>query len=251
MKSYQKDLAILLAESQALFFEDGLTLKDGRPTPYFVNFGLFRTGQLISDLGRIMSDFLADTKTIDDFDVLVGPSYKGSALAVATATALWQRHNAAKGFDYDRKEAKTHGEASRTNALFVTGALYDGARVLIIDDVATTLVTKFDILGQLTAEAISKGHSYYPAGVALFLDREQTTAVYGTDGHPVPGVKGQDAVKNFKIKTGLEVQTILGIRETIDYLAKEKIPILQSGQMLPLDEHIVSETKQYLDLYGV
>ena len=50
MKPYQEDLAAILAESQALFFQDGLTLKDGRPTPYFVNFGLFRTGRLIAVL---------------------------------------------------------------------------------------------------------------------------------------------------------------------------------------------------------
>ncbi|MDR1871690.1 MAG: orotate phosphoribosyltransferase, partial [Deltaproteobacteria bacterium] len=149
MKSYQKELAVLLAESRALFLEEGLTLKDGRPTPYFVNFGLFRTGRLISELGRIMADFLMDTKTVDDFDVLVGPSYKGSALAVAAAESLWRRHQVDKGFDYDRKEAKSHGEASRVNNYFVTGALFNEARVLIIDDVATTMATKFELLGQM------------------------------------------------------------------------------------------------------
>jgi orotate phosphoribosyltransferase len=251
MKACQKDLALLLAASRALYFDDGLTLKDGRSTPYFVNFGLFCTGRLISELGRIMADFLMDTKTVADFDVLVGPSYKGSALAVAAAEALHLNHKVEKGFDYDRKEAKAHGEAGHGGALFVTGALHDGARVLIIDDVATTMATKFELLGQLTAEAVKKGHSYYPAGVALFLDREQTTAVYDKDGHPAPGVKGQDAVKNFKIKTGLEVQTILGIRETVDFLLKEKVPVCQKGQMEPLTESTVADLKAYLDLYGV
>ena len=37
MKPYQENLARLLAESGALFFRSGLRLKDGRPTPYFVN----------------------------------------------------------------------------------------------------------------------------------------------------------------------------------------------------------------------
>ncbi|MDR1084349.1 MAG: hypothetical protein LBP22_05670 [Deltaproteobacteria bacterium] len=251
MKSYQKDLALLLAESRALFLDEGLTLKDGRPTPYFVNFGLFRTGRLIAELGRIMADFLMDTKTVDDFDVLVGPSYKGSSLAVACAEALWQRHQIEKGFDYDRKEAKAHGEASRVSNLFVTGALFNEARVLIIDDVATTMSTKFEILGQMTAEAVKRGHSYYPAGVAMYLDREQTTAVYDADGHPIPGAKGQDAVKNFRLKTGLEVQTVLGIHETIDFLFTNKIPVLQKGEMQILDENAVHKLKTYLDLYGV
>ncbi|MDR1049752.1 MAG: hypothetical protein LBP95_01470 [Deltaproteobacteria bacterium] len=251
MRTCQRELARLLAQSGALYFDEGLTLKDGRPTPYFVNFGLFRTGRLVSDLGRIMADFLQETATVDDFDVIVGPSYKGSALAIATVEALWRGHNVDKSFDYDRKEAKTHGEGSREEALFVTGALGDGSRVLIVDDVATTMATKFDILGQLTAQAIKSGHSYYPAGVALFLDRQQTTAVYDADGVPEAGVKGQDAVKNFKIKTGLEVQTILGIRETVEYLSAEKIPVRQGGQPAVLTDSTVRALIHYLDLYGV
>ena len=250
MRTCQKELALLLAESRALYFDEGLTLKDGRPSPYFVNFGLFHTGRLISELGRIMADFLVYTKTALDFDVLVGPSYKGSALAVAAASALFLKHNIDVGFYYDRKEAKSHGEASMGKALFVTGALRDGARVLVIDDVATTMGTKFDILGQLTAEAIQRGHSYYPAGVALFLDREQTTAVYDGSGAVVLNQKGQNAIKNFKLKTGIEVQTILGIRETVEFLAREGVPVLQRGQMAPLGADAVSELEAYLAAYG-
>ncbi|MDR1677672.1 MAG: hypothetical protein LBS44_04685 [Deltaproteobacteria bacterium] len=251
MRTCQKELAFLLAESKALFFEDGLSLKDGRPTPYFVNFGLFRTGRLISELGRIMSDFLIETATVDDFDVMVGPSYKGSALAVATVQALWSNHRIDKSFDYNRKEAKTHGEASLREALFVTGALTDGVRVLIIDDVATTMSTKFEILGLLAEQATRKGYNISSAGVALFLDRQQTTAVYDQENHPKLGVKGQDAVKNFRLTTGLEVQTILGIRQTVEFLAAEKVPVLQSGQMTPLKSETVQDLFNYLDLYGV
>ncbi|MDR1110215.1 MAG: hypothetical protein LBP92_05855 [Deltaproteobacteria bacterium] len=251
MRTCQKELALLLAESRALFFQEGLNLKDGRPTPYFVNFGLFRTGRLISELGRIMADFLIETATIDDFDVLVGPSYKGSALAVSTAQALWAHHGIDKAFDYNRKEPKSHGEGSLGETLFVTGALTDGVRVLIIDDVVTTMATKFEILGLLSEQATQKGYSVSSAGVALFLDRQQTTAVYGQDGNPELGVKGQDSVKNFKLSTGLEVQTILGIRETVKYLAGERIPVLQSGQMAPLSPETIDDLLAYLDLYGV
>jgi orotate phosphoribosyltransferase len=244
-------MALLLAESRALFFADGLHLKDGRPTPYFVNFGLFRTGRLISELGRIMASFLVDTKTVDDFDTLVAPSYKGSALAVATAMALWKNHNLDKGFDYDRKEAKTHGEGSRSGALFVTGALHDGARVLIIDDVATTMNTKMDLLSKLTAEAIKNTHSYYPAGVCLFLDREQTTAVYDENNLAIIGQKGHNAIKNFKLKTSLEVQVICGIREIVEYLFNEKVPVLQNGNMHPLTSKNVDALFKYLETYGI
>ncbi|MDR1312971.1 MAG: hypothetical protein LBQ12_04550 [Deltaproteobacteria bacterium] len=251
MEKIKEELALLLAESRALFFADGLTLKDGRPSPYFVNFGLFRTGRLVSELGRIMADFLVTTKKTDDFDVLVGPSYKGSALAVATCSALWGNHRLDRGFDYDRKEAKSHGEASSTATGFVTGALADGARVLVIDDVATTMDTKFDILAKLTSEASAQGRSYVLAGVVLFLDREQTTAVYDRDGHPILGEKGQDAIRNFMVRTNQEVQTVTSIREVVRHLSALKAPVLQNGVMAPLSHESIAALEAYLETYGV
>ena len=251
MKPYQEDLAALLAESQALFFQDGLTLKDGRPTPYFVNFGLFHTGRLLVGLGRIMADYLVDTGLQERFDVLIGPSYKGSALASATAEALWLNHSLDRGFDYDRKEAKTHGEASQKSTRFVTGALADKSRVLIVDDVITTMATKFDALRILTEEATAQGHSYHPVGVVLFMDREQTTAVYDQDKQPITGRKGQDAAENFKAVTGLPVSTILGIRETIDFLRREKLPVRQNGRLEPLTEASLAAFRNYLAVYGL
>lgn len=251
MKNYQKDLAILLAQSQALFFKDGLNLKDGRPTPYFVNFGLFRSGRLISELGRIMAEYLIDNDLEASFDVLVGPSYKGSALAVATVDAMWKNHQIDKDFDYDRKEAKSHGEASLKAAKFVTGALCDNCRVLIIDDVVTTMATKFELLSSLTDEATARGHSYLPTGVVLYMDRQQTTAVYDKKGQPVLGQKGQDAVENFKAATGLEVNTILGIKDTVKFLFEAKEPVSQNGKMEPLHEGTVKKFYEYLEIYGI
>lgn len=54
MEDYKKRLAKILAETGALFFDKGLVLKDGRPTPYFVNFGMFRTGRLSMELGSFL-----------------------------------------------------------------------------------------------------------------------------------------------------------------------------------------------------
>lgn len=250
MKHYQKDLAVLLAESQALFFKDGLRLKDGRPTPYFVNFGLFRTGRLISELGRVMADYIIDLGLQEKFDVLVGPSYKGSALAVATVSALWERHGVDRAFDYDRKEAKTHGEASLSAARFVTGALYDQCRVMIIDDVVTTMGTKFDLLGLLTEEANLRGHGYQPAGVVLYMDRQQTTAVYDKMDNLVPDERGHDAVENFRALTGLKVGCILGIGETINYLREAKVPVSQNGKLEPLSDHTIRKFTEYVKTYG-
>lgn len=251
MKPYQCDLTVLLAESGALFFRDGLTLKDGRPTPYFINFGLFRTGRLSTELGRIMADYLIDLGLHEKFDVLVGPSYKGSTLAVATTSALWLKYQVDRGFDYDRKEAKNHGESSYNSARFVTGALTDNCRILIIDDVVTTMATKFNLLTDLTLEATARGQNYYPTGVVLFLDREQTTAVYDRQNQPVLGKKGQNAILNFTTTTGLSVNSILGICETIDFLLTEKIPVRQNNKLEPLTGNSVASFHEYLNIYGI
>ena len=46
VENHVKRLAETLAETGALFFDTGLVLKDGRPTPYFVNMAKFKTGRL-------------------------------------------------------------------------------------------------------------------------------------------------------------------------------------------------------------
>ena len=43
MENHVKRLAKTLAETGVLFFDTGLVLKDGRPTPYFVNMAMFKT----------------------------------------------------------------------------------------------------------------------------------------------------------------------------------------------------------------
>mgnify|MGYP000536502158 CR=1 FL=1 len=42
------------------------------------------------------------------------------------------------GFNYDRKEAKTHGEASKVKKLWVGKEFFDGCNWIIVDDVGTT-----------------------------------------------------------------------------------------------------------------
>ena len=51
MEDYKKRFAMTLAETGAIFFDRGLVLKDKRPTPYFVNMAMFRTGRLSIELG--------------------------------------------------------------------------------------------------------------------------------------------------------------------------------------------------------
>ncbi|MBU1741095.1 MAG: hypothetical protein KKC37_06080 [Proteobacteria bacterium] len=147
-----RSLIRLLAETGALFFADDLRLKDGRPTPYFVNVGAFRTGRLVLEMGRGLAAMIERQGLLDRVDVVVGPSYKGSALAVAAAAALWLDFGRETAFDYDRQKVKMHGEATGVGAGFVTGALTDGARLYIVDDVASSMATKIELIRKLKAE---------------------------------------------------------------------------------------------------
>jgi len=54
MEEYKQKLATILAETGALFFDKNLVLKDRRPTPYFVNLGMFRTGRLSMEMGSFL-----------------------------------------------------------------------------------------------------------------------------------------------------------------------------------------------------
>lgn len=249
MKPYQQELARLLAESGALFFADGLRLKDGRPTPYFVNLGVFRTGYLALALGRCFADWMVEAGLPDKVDVLLGPSYKGSAIAQGAAIALYERHGIDMAFDYDRKEAKTHGEASKKGAMFVTGALAAGGRVLIIDDVGTSMATKVELLEKLDDQKAA-GLEVEIAGVALAVDREQTQAVYDASGAVIEGERGPDAVAAFKEKTGLPVWALLGMLQAAEYLHQEGLEVLVNGERRVIDDGLMKKMHDYLAVYG-
>jgi len=251
MEDYQKDFAVILAETGALFFAQGLRLKDGRPTPYFVNLGLFRTGRLSFVIGAFLARMLVARGLLDRIDVLVGPSYKGSALAVAAAQALWLEHGLDLLFDYDRKEAKTHGEATGRQSLFVTNALFPKARVFILDDVGTSMATKYDLLKTLRAESSARGLDLSVAGVGLAVDREQTTAVLGAENQVREGVRGEDALALFMDETGIPVHSLAGIRGVVRFLAEEQIPILINGVRRPLDPETLKAFDEYMATYGV
>ena len=250
MEPYQENLARLLSESGALFFRQGLKLKDGRPTPYFFNLGVFRTGRLSLELGRCFAAWFMASGLKGQADVILGPSYKGSALAQAMAVALWESHGVEIGFDYDRQTPKTHGEASGQGANFVTGALVDGARVLIIDDVGTSMATKLELMDKLAADQAARGVRYSLAGVVLAVDRQQVQAVYDAEGRVVEGARGPDALAAFSQKTGLGVWPLIGIRACVEYLHATGLPVLVDGQRRPLDDVLLAGVHEYLAVYG-
>lgn len=250
MEEYKKRLACTLAETGALFFDEGLVLKDGRPTPYFVNMAMFKTGRLSLELGSFFAGMMVSRGLVQDIDIILGPSYKGSSIALATAISLWKDHGQDKLFDYDRKEAKTHGEASSSKSMFVNGTLFDGCSVFVVDDVATSMGTKYDLLEKMEDEGRRRGMAFRVLGIGIGVDREQTTAVYDAEGRVVQGKKGENAIQDFVSRSGVPVYAVAGIREIMDYLYGEKVPVRIQGASRPLDEDTKSRFDEYLRIYG-
>ena len=250
MEDYQKRLAMILAETGAVFFDKDLILKDGRPTPYFVNMGMFRTGRLSMEMGSFFAEMMVDQGLINDTDIILGPSYKGSAIALATAIALYVHHGCDLFFDYDRKEAKTHGEVSQTSSLFVNKTFFDGCRLFIVDDVATSMGTKYDLINRIGMEAEARKMTIRVNGIGIAIDREQTTAVYDEEGSVVLDKKGENAIQSFVSKTEIPVYSVAGIREVIGYLYQEQVPVMIEGRPRPIDEMIKLQFDAYVNTYG-
>jgi orotate phosphoribosyltransferase len=250
MEDYKKKLALTLAETGALFFDRELVLKDGRPTPYFVNFGMFRTGRLSMELGSFFADMMVDRGFARNADIILGPSYKGSAIALATSIALYERHGFDLFFEYDRKEEKRHGEGSKTLSIMVNRTLFDSCRIFIVDDVATSMKTKYDLLNRLRVEADRGEISIRITGIGIAVDREQSTAVYDNEGKVLPGEKGEDAIADFTSKTNIPVYSVAGIREVIEYLYREEVPVLINGSRKPIDDKTKKDFDDYLKIYG-
>jgi orotate phosphoribosyltransferase len=251
MEDYKKRLARILAETGALFFDKNLILKDGRPTPYFVNMAMFKTGRLSLELGSFFSDMMVTKDLVKNTDIILGPSYKGSSIAVATAISLWKEHGLDVAFDYDRKEAKTHGEATASKSIFVNRTFFDGCRIFIVDDVATSMRTKYDLLEKIMAEAQGREMQFKVVGIGIAIDREQTTAVYDKAGKVVLGQKGENAIQDFISKSSIPVYCIAGVKEIIEYLYREKIPVMVQGRRVEIDEKTKAEFDKYIEIYGV
>jgi orotate phosphoribosyltransferase len=251
MEDYKEKLARILADTGALFFDQGLILKDGRPTPYFVNMAMFKTGRLSLELGSFFANMMVSEGLVEKTDIIMGPSYKGSAIALSTAIALWKNHGHDTLFEYDRKEAKTHGEGSVSGSLFVNKAFFDGCRIFIVDDVATSMGTKYDLLEKIRTHARHSKSHYHITGIGIGIDREQTTAVYDESGKVVPGKRGKDAIGDFVEKSGVPVYAVAGIREIVAFLYREKVPVVVNGEKMPMDGKTKAGFDTYHEMYGV
>jgi len=193
MQPYQTEFIELARGNDVLKFGE-FTLKSGRISPYFFNAGAFDSGAALAALGRCYAQRIVDSGV--EFDVLLGPAYKGIPLAAATAIALADEHGRATPFAYNRKEAKDHGEGG-----ILVGAPVSG-RVLVIDDVITAGTAVREVIGMLDTAGAEL------AGVIIGLDRQER------------GAGELSAIQEVEQTYGVPVLSIIGMGHIIDYLER-------------------------------
>jgi orotate phosphoribosyltransferase len=225
MQGYQREFIDLARRHDVLRF-GSFTLKSGRQSPYFFNAGAFDSGAALATLGRCYAQAIVDSGI--DFDVLLGPAYKGIPLASATVVALAEHHGRDVPFAYNRKEAKSHGEGG-----VLVGAPLRG-RVLVIDDVITAGTAVNEVIHMIRAEGAEL------AGVAIGLDRQER------------GQGERSAIQEIESRWQVPVLSIITMGHLIAYL-EESPP--RSADGIDALENGVQDALQamyaYRERYGI
>ena len=222
MQNYKKQFAEFLVSADALQFGEFI-LKSGRVSPYFLNSSKFNTGPLIDQLGQYYAS--AIHQHAPDCSLIFGPAYKGIPLSVTVATALSKKQNRNIGYFFNRKEIKTHGDQGA-----LVGQLPQlGDTAVMVDDVFTDGHTKIESL-DLVRELCKIEFS----GVLVALDRMESSS------------GGEDAIAEFKLKTGVPVWSIITIREVCLYLKNRIV----NGNVV-LDETIYQKIEGYLREHSI
>jgi orotate phosphoribosyltransferase len=199
MHDYQRNFIELALDHEVLRFGE-FTLKSGRTSPYFFNAGLFNTGSRLAGLGRFYADAIVQSGV--DFDVLLGPAYKGIPIASATAVQLSEAHDRDVPWCFNRKEAKDHGEGG-----LIVGSPLEG-RVLIVDDVITAGTAIREVKEIVDAAGATC------AGIVV-AGRGDLSAIQEVErdfGVPVIAIIGFDQIIEFVEETGRHAEHLDAIR---------------------------------------
>ena len=213
MKPHQQAFLNFAIQNNVLKFGE-FTLKSGRLSPYFFNFGLFQTGASLAKLGDYYAQTIVDSKL--EFDMLFGPAYKGIPLVAVIAANLYEKHGLDFPYAYNRKEVKDHGEGGN-----IVGAPLQG-KVLVVDDVISA--------GTAIREAaeIVKENNAELAGIAISLDRQEK------------GQGEQSAVQEIEESYAIPVLKIIGLDNVIQYITESV-----------KDPELLDKIKAYREQYGV
>ena len=190
--TYKEQFIKFMTECGVLTFGD-FTIKSGRKAPYFINTGNYNTGRQLAKLGEFYAECIKENNI--EVETLFGPAYKGIPLAVACASALYNKYDTEVYYCFDRKEAKDHGEGG----VIVGKKLADKEKVVIIEDVITAGTAIRQVLPVLKAAA-----DVDITGMVISVDRME---------------KGQgelSAVQEVYKEFGIKIYPIVTVQDIID-----------------------------------
>ena len=214
MQNKEQFIEFMLSQGVLRFGE--FVTKSGRLSPYFVNTGLYSTGEAAQKLGEFYAAAILENIG-EDFDALFGPAYKGISLAALTAEALYRVHGKNRTFFYNRKEAKDHGEGGS----FVGKLPERGARVIIVEDVVTAGTAVRETLPLLEAQG------YEVKNMIVSVNRMEK------------GQTDKSAKEELFDNFGITLSSIVTARDLYDYL-------IQKGET-----EQATKMKAYMDTYCV
>ena len=192
MHDYQRQFIEFALDHEVLTFGD-FTLKSGRRSPYFFNAGLFNTGRRLAGLGRYYAAAVVQSGI--EFDVLMGPAYKGIPIASATAVQLAEQHDRDVPWCFNRKEAKDHGEGG-----LIVGSPLEGRRVMIVDDVITAGTAIREVMEIVSAAGARA------TGVLVAVDRQER------------GTAGLSAIQEVERDFDVDVDAIITLGQIVEHL---------------------------------
>jgi orotate phosphoribosyltransferase len=191
MQPFQERFIRFAVEYGVLQFGE-FVLKSGRVSPYFFNAGGFNTGSALHRLGQFYGEALAASTL--NYDMLMGPAYKGIPLVATTAISLQVDHNRDVPFVFNRKETKLHGEGGN-----LVGAPLAG-NVVIVDDVITAGTAIREVMALLEDTPATV------VGVVVAIDREER------------GQGPLSAIQEVAAEFSIEVVSVVKLSDIVAYL---------------------------------
>ena len=222
MEQYKQEFIEFMVDSDVLRFGE-FTLKSGRKSPFFMNAGLYVTGQQLTKLGEYYAKAIHDNYG-DDFDVLFGPAYKGIPLSVATVMAFHKLYGKEIRYCSNRKEAKDHGDAG----ILLGSPIKDGDKVVIIEDVTTSgksIEETFPII-QAQGDVEIKG-------LMVSLNRMER------------GKGEKSALVEIQEKYGFPANAIVSMADVVEHLYNKEV----NGKIV-IDDKIKAAIDEYYKQYG-
>jgi orotate phosphoribosyltransferase len=219
--TYQQAFIFFLVQCDALRFGT-FQLKSGRIAPYFINTGMFDTGDRIKQMGvhyaRAVDQYFGN-----NFDGIYGPAYKGIPLCVSTAMALADMGHDT-GYVFNRKEAKTYADKSSTVGM----ALAPDTRLILVDDVITSGKAIRESL-----EILKTCGNPQVKGIIISVDRQEK------------GTTDQNALNEVADTLGIPIHAIVTLSDITSFLHHRKI----DGKVI-LDDAMMKKIDAYLVQYG-